>query len=290
MRYSSIATGFFLLTAIAPAAIVLPTSYSLSLPARPIGEAIATLQGVGGKGTGTIIEARGIILTSEHVIRFARRGQVSVRTADGETYFGVVRFVDRQRDLALVEILSDRRFATLPLGDARTLAVGQRVYTLEDPFASTALISGRIREIAPDGNLFTDLALSPGDSGSPLLNEAGEIIGVNRAVVRTQDNTSYGLAVNVATVKTFLANLPEAEVASDRPLGIVLSPNSLTIQKIAPESLAARWGLQPGDILVGLNNRPLNSLAQLEALRERTDEALLIIRRRNALTRLRIYF
>ena len=262
-----------------------------------ISAAVVTLQGVGGKGTGAIIEAEGLVLTSEHVIRKVRDGQVSLLTEQGLRYPGKVIAVDRDRDLALIKILSNQTFTALPLADGKSLEIGEAVYALGDPFASLqTLIAGQLEQIKPTSYLATNLALSSGDSGGPLINAQGELIGVNRAVINLEGET-WGLATPVQVVREFLEQARSGDFssqsASESPravnLGITLVPGTLEIMKVEPESLAAKWGLRAGDELVGYNYRRLESLEGLkDFLATEPSEVLLFLRRNRHLVRLRV--
>lgn len=264
-----------------------------------ISDAVVTLFGVGGKGTGTIVFPEGVVLTSEHVVRSARRGQVSVRLADGSSHPGRTIAVEPETDLALVQILANRRFATLPLNTSDDARVGQPVYALDRPFESlSALTSGTLRHIADDGQLFTDIVFSPGDSGGPLLDARGRVIGVNKAIVHFQDGSdrTWGLAVNIAIVRDFVARAranPDGPLAPTPPpfsgLGVTVEAGTTIVASIEPGSLADRWGLQPGDRLVAANNKLLESLEELnDFLRSRPPEAILTIERGDRFARLRI--
>jgi len=276
--------------AIAQVVAVGPVIAQLVAPA----ESIVTLFALGGRGTGSIVDASGLVLTSEHVIRRARRGQVSVRLADGQSYPARVVAVDRAADLAAVQILAERRFAALPLA-AGELAIGQTAYALDRPFESaTVTIRGTLQRLAPHGNLYTDLALSPSDSGGPLLDMRGQLIGVNKAVfVVGSTGTTYGIATDIATIRDFLARAAAGTAAPfDAPtpeLGITVVPGTLEIAAVAPNSLAAGWGLQPGDRLAGLNQRPLSDLSELDrAIAAQPSELLLTVARGGYLAQLYI--
>lgn len=272
---------------------------SESLPFN-ISDAVVTLQGAGGKGTGSIIEASGIVLTSEHIISDAQGGQVSILTADGVQYPGKVIAVDRDRDLALIQILSRQTFSTLPLADGEEINTEERVYALADPFLSLEnLTSGKLKKITRATSLYSTILLSPGDSGGPLLNGKGEIIGVNRAFIRFQNaegNSTWGLSTHINSVHNFLENARSSRVSSasengnqTQKLGITVAPNTLEIIQIEPDSLADEWGLKIGDELVGFNHRPIEELGTLqEFLEKNPSEVLLFLRRNNYLVRLRM--
>lgn len=262
--------------------------------------AVVTLYGAGGKGTGSIIKASGLVLTSAHIITDAHGRKVSVVMKDGTQYPGKVIVTDQERDLALVKILSRHTFSTLPLADGNSLSKGETVYALADPFASLAdFTSGKLRKIKATQNIYTDIVLSPGDSGGPLLNPRGEIIGINRATLsfqRSNQQTIWGLATHIAVVHQFLqqaqsqnnTQAQEATTANRVNLGITVAPDTLKITKIKPNSLADQWGLQPGDQLVAYNYQHLDSLEPLkEFLATNPSEVLLFLRRNDYLVRVR---
>ena len=264
-----------------------------------VSAAIVTLQGVGGKGTGIIIKASGVVLTSQHVINNAKDGQVSILTYDGVQYPGKVIAVDSQQDLALIQILSRETFSTLPLAEGNDLKVGETVYALDDPFTSLEkFTTGQLQKIEAESRVYSDILLSPGDSGGPLLNEAGKLIGINRAIVRFQSREqpeTFGLATHISTIRDFIENPsrqapPPQETAkvSDVNLGVTVQPKTLEITEIEPNSLADQWGLKTGDQIVGYNYRRLDNLDALKAfLATNPDEILLFVRRNDYLVRLR---
>lgn len=266
-----------------------------------ISDAVVILQGAGGKGTGSIIEASGIVLTSEHIISDAQGGQVSILTNDGTQYPGKVIAVDRDQDLALIQILSRRTFSTLPLAEGDEINTEERVYALAEPFLSLEnLTTGKLKKVTRATSLYSTILLSPGDSGGPLLNTEGEIIGVNRAIISFQNaegNSTWGLSTHINAVHNFLENAQSSLVSSPsenrenqtQKLGITVAPNSLEIIKIEPDSLADEWGLKLGDELVGFNHRRLEELGTLqEFLDKNPSEILLFLRRNDYLVRLRM--
>jgi len=264
-----------------------------------ISKAIVTLQGVGGKGTGVVIKATGIVLTSQHVINNAKDGQVSILTYNGVQYPGKVIAVDSQQDLALIQILSRESFSTLPLAQGSALKVGETVYALDDPFTSLEkFTTGQLEKIEAESRLYSNISLSPGDSGGPLLNVQGELIGINRAIVRFQSREqpqTFGLATHISTIRDFIEN-PSRQASpvettakvSDINLGIIAQPDTLEITQIEPNSLADQWGLKTGDQIVGYNYRRIDNLDSLKAfLATNPDEILLFVRRNGYLVRLR---
>ncbi len=246
-------------------------------------KAVVSIRSRGGTGTGAIIDPRGLIVTNNHVVQGSE--QVQVRTADGRTYTGTVRSVDARNDLATVEIRADRPLPSLSIsrGSAR---VGQRVYAIGNPFGlDRTLTVGILSRIAADGDLQTDAALNPGNSGGPLLNSEGELIGVNKAILGSRyGNSGIGFATAVAPLRQLLASstAAPARVAAApsqrarRGLGVILDAATLTVLEVQPGSPAARSGLLPGDQLLGINDFNLQNSAQLQQILQRNPSTLLL--------------
>jgi S1-C subfamily serine protease len=267
--------------------------------------AVVTLRTGSGSGSGSIIDSSGLVITNEHVVR-SSNGTVEVRTANGRTYLGDVIAIDRRNDLALVRLRTNDRLPTIPLANANGIAVGQRVFAIGAPFGlSGTLTTGILSRIDPrTGDLQTDAVLNPGNSGGPLLNSRGEMIGVNKAIRLTPSggNSGISFATSVLAARTFIAqNANRPPIASaprpddDRPtgprLGITVNTETLMIESVQPNSLASRNGLRPGDRLVGLNGRRLYSVMQLvEYLDSRPRTAVLTVQRGRQIGNLRLVF
>lgn len=253
-------------------------------------------------GSGSIISPEGLVLTNEHVIRGARNGVVNVRTASGNTYRGQVIASDRRNDLALVQLQTQDRLPTLRLADADGIRVGQQVYAIGSPYGlSGTFTTGILSRIAENGDLQTDASLNPGNSGGPLLNSRGELIGVNKAILSPNrvSNTGIGFATSALVAKNFIT---QARTRTSNPpianqslppaprLGIVLD-SGLTIRQVQRGSLAANIGLRPGDRLLGVNGRRLRSATELQAfLDQRPSSAILTVGRNRRLANVRVNF
>lgn len=270
---------------------------------RRANPAVVTIQTGVSYGSGSIIDPSGLVITNEHVVRYSN-GTVRVITTDGRRYVGQVIAIDRRNDLALVRLQTTDRLPTIPLADSSGIAVGQRVFAIGAPFGlSGTLTTGILSRINPrNGDLQTDAVLNPGNSGGPLLNSRGELIGVNKAirVTPTGANTGISFATSVLVVRQFVAenaNRPPIASAPSVPsgrghrLGVVVNTETLVIEVVQPNSIASSYGLRPGDRLVGLNGRRLNSLEELiEYLDSRPPMALLTISRSNRIGNLLIQF
>ena len=159
-------------------------------------------------GTGCIIDSKGIILTSSHVIDSATNIQVTMST--GEVFKGeTLSLLGKDKDLALIKISPKRQLPTLNLGDSEKVKVGQRVLAIGNPFGfNGTLTTGIVSRIDYTKNkIQTDAAINPGNSGGPILNIHGEVIGISQSIYNPDNNISnigIGFAVPVNEAKNFI--------------------------------------------------------------------------------------
>ena len=283
---------------------------------RSANPAVVTIKTTSSTGSGSLISPEGLVITNEHVIRDAKNGNVRIINNDGKTYNGQVLTVDRKNDLALVRILSSDRFPTLAFADRNNILVGQKVFAIGSPFGlSGTLTTGILSRVAINGDLQTDARLNPGNSGGPLLNSRGEIIGVNKAILSPngRSNSGIGFAINAAIAKEFItrsaaltqpnvansqtkvlpqiATAPSIALAERLQLGVMLNPVNFTIYEVRPNSLASRMGLQKGDRLVSLNGTPISDPKQIiDYLAQRPAIAHLSVSRSTGITNYQIKF
>jgi len=171
-----------------------------------------------GSGSGSIIDARGHVLTNNHVIRDAKKLEVTL--ADGSKWPATLVGTDPDNDLAVIKIDAPAdKLKPLPLGDSQKLQVGQKVLAIGNPFGlgltlTTGIISSLGRNIRSEvGTMIedlvqTDASINPGNSGGPLLNSEGEIIGINTAIVSpTGVSVGIGFAIPVNTAKRIIPQL-----------------------------------------------------------------------------------
>jgi serine protease Do len=265
-------------------------------------KAVVSVGTRGVVGAGAIVDERGLVITNNHVVRGNR--VVQVKTSTGSTYRGNVVAIDRRNDLALVQIQPQEKLPVIQLAQM-SAKVGQRVYAIGNPFGlDRTLTVGTLSRIAPNGDLQTDAALNPGNSGGPLLNSAGELLGINKAILSPSGGSSgIGFATSIAPVQRLLAGTPdrtENNIAATAPaptqpqkrptLGLTIEAQSLTVLEVQPGSVAERSGLQPGDQLLRVNNYPLKNPELLQqALEEQQPLVLTVLRdRRVGLIRVRL--
>ena len=192
--------------------------YKLASPA------VVSIQSRSGNGSGSIIDAKGLVLTNAHVVRGAN--VVNVILSDKREFRGVVIASSSNPDLALIR-LDDviTNLPTVPIAPSGAVQVGQRAFAIGNPFGRFAgtLTTGIISRIDRDRKLLqTDAALNPGNSGGPLLNSRGELVGVNTAIFTSNSSSSgIGLAIEVDTVKQFIA------LNASRQEPIAITPRSV---------------------------------------------------------------
>lgn len=172
----------------------------------------------GSSGSGSIIDARGYILTNNHVVEKAYK--VNITFASGETSEGEVIGSDPENDLAVIKFdPKGHRVITIPFGSSAELRVGQKVLAIGNPFAfertlTTGIISGLGRPLKNDKGIVlrdliqTDASINPGNSGGPLLNTRGELIGVNTMIYTPSGGSvGIGFAVPVDTAGRVVPDL-----------------------------------------------------------------------------------
>lgn len=266
---------------------------------------VVTISTGRGSGSGTIVSPDGLILTNEHVVRSARGGVVSVSTTTGKRYTGQAIATDPRNDLALVRLNTSDRFPTIRLANTGTIQVGARVFAIGSPFGlSGTLTTGILSRISPTGDLQTDAALNPGNSGGPLLNSRGELIGINKAILSPGGggNTGIGFATSVTVAKEFIeqnrnrsAPNPGTTALTPSPstplLGVTLDARTLLILGVQPGSLAANLGLRPGDRLIAIDGRRLRGIQDLQAfLASRPRTAIFTVARNRRLANVQVNF
>jgi S1-C subfamily serine protease len=241
-----------------------------------------------GSGSGFIITPDGYIVTNSHVVHGA--ANVRVTLADGRTYPATVSGDDPDSDLAVIRI-SAPELQHIRFGDSNRLRVGQIAVAIGNPLGfqqtvTAGVISALGRSMrAQSGRMMdnivqTDAALNPGNSGGPLLNSRGEVIGVNTAIIASAQGICFAIASNTAEfVAAWL--IKEGRIRRAwlgihgqtapvhpriaRHLGLK-TPQGVLVLQAETDSPAARAGLREGDLLIGFKGRPVTSLDDLQRL------------------------
>jgi serine protease Do len=221
----------------------------------------------GGAGSGIVLSDDGTIATNAHVVTSP---EIQVQLWDGFTVRGILRTRDTHADLALISV-SAAGLHPARLGDSNTLRVGQIVVAVGNPFGFLGAVSagiihgiGQVRGLGSMTYIQSDLQLAPGNSGGPLCDAAGELIGVNAMV-----SGRMGLSIPVDRLKRFAAG-----EESRAMMGIVVHPArivvngrrqlGLVVMEVAEQSPAEHAALLPGDILIGVSEEPITSALDLE--------------------------
>ncbi|WP_457573771.1 S1C family serine protease [Desulfolithobacter sp.] len=254
-----------------------------------------------GTGSGFIWDNEGRIVTNFHVIKDANR--IEVTLADHSTWKAVLVGAAPDRDLAVLQISAPpSKLIPIPIGESHNLLVGQKVFAIGNPFGldqtlTTGVVSALGREITSVTGrtihdvIQTDAAINPGNSGGPLLDSAGRLIGVNTAIYSPSGASSgIGFAVPVDEVNKVVPQVIRTGRMIRPGLGVALANPRLTrsivdkgllIMKVMPGSNADKAGLRGtrqvrggfvlGDIIVGINGRPVNDYNSLRDELERYD-------------------
>ena len=162
-------------------------------------------------GTGCIIDSKGLILTSRHVVDGA--DDIEITLNDGNKYKAkIVAVMGESNDLALLKISPSKQLQPIKLGDSTKIKVGQRVLAIGNPFGfNGTLTTGIVSRIDYNRNkIQTDAAINPGSSGGPLLNSNGEVIGINQSIYNPDNNKSnigIGFAVPINSARRFISRV-----------------------------------------------------------------------------------
>ena len=247
-----------------------------------------------GLGSGFILDKSGLVLTNAHVVDKADR--VTVRLKDGRTFDGKVQGIDEVTDLAVVKINAGNDLPVAPLGSSSNVQVGDWAIAVGNPLGfdntvTLGIVSTLKRSSAQVGItdkrlefIQTDAAINPGNSGGPLLNGAGEVIGINTAI--RADAMGIGFAIPIDKAKAIAAQLQREGKVAHPYLGVQMvsltpelakqnntDPNSpiqipevngVLVMRVVPNSPAASAGIRRGDVIVQIDGQAITTAEQLQ--------------------------
>ncbi len=233
------------------------------------------------EGTGFVYDTKGNIVTNDHVISGA--SSLSVKFSDGSTYKATVVGEDPDTDLAVVHVDAPAsKLVPLTLGDSSKVAVGDGVVAIGNPFGldntvTSGIVSAVNREItSPDnapieGAIQTDAAINHGNSGGPLLNLKGQVIGVTSQIQSDSGgNDGVGFAVPSNTVRTIATQLISDGKVQHALLGVQVKTasngNGVAVASVQTGSAASDAGLKTGDVITAVNGTNVTSAEQLRAI------------------------
>lgn len=244
-------------------------------------------------GSGFIIDESGVVITNNHVIEEA--DEITVRLKDDEEYEAEVIGRDPLSDIALLRIkpINGEKFPFVKLGDSDNDRIGDWVMAIGNPFGfggsvSAGIISARGRVLNQQDVEYiqTDAPINRGNSGGPLFNMDGDVIGVNTAIVSpTGGNVGIGFAIPSNDVKRVAAELQQHGKVRRGWLGVGIQPmtrdhaealgieffRGAIINRVEPDSPAADGGVQVGDIIVEWDGKPVEGSNSLSRLVKRTE-------------------
>lgn len=246
-----------------------------------------------GSGSGFIITPDGYIVTNSHVVHGAK--DIRVALADGRTYSAATAGDDPDSDLAVIRINAPE-LEHIRFGDSSRLRVGQIAVAIGSPLGfqqtvTAGVVSALGRAMrAQSGRMMenivqTDAALNPGNSGGPLLNSQGEVIGVNTAIIPSAQGICFAIASNTAEVvaawlikegrirRAWLGVQGQTAPVHRRiarHLGLKTA-HGVLILNVESDSPAAQAGLREGDLLVGFKDQTVASLEDLQRLLVRSE-------------------
>ncbi len=246
-----------------------------------------------GMGSGVIIDPNGLVLTNEHVVRDADEIKVLVYDKNGEKteYNGRVVGKDARTDIAVVRIKASHKLPFAALGNSENVRVGDWAIAIGSPFAlsqtfTVGVISAARQSLAIEDREYrnliqTDAAINRGNSGGPLLNIRGEVVGINTAIYApTGVFAGIGFAVPINQAKSILDELVEKGHVIRGWLGVELSHEispamvkafglkdnkGALVNSVLPGSPAEKAGLKRGDVILSFDGKPVESSDTLQA-------------------------
>ncbi len=238
-----------------------------------------------GQGSGFIISSDGLVLTNAHVVREAK--QVTVKLSDRREYAAKVLGSDAATDVAVLKI-DAKGLPTVTLGDSRGLQVGDPVLAIGSPFgfeqtATQGIVSAKGRSLPGDSYvpfIQTDAAVNPGNSGGPLFDGSGRVVGINAQIYSRSggfQGLAFAIPIDVALrIKDQIVSHGHVDHAR---LGVTLQdlsaplaesfglkvPDGALVSSVAPDSAAAKAGLKAGDVITAYDGKPVQTAGDLSS-------------------------
>jgi serine protease Do len=237
---------------------------------------------VNGMGTGVVIDPRGYIITNQHVVEDVNT--IRVRLADGTTLSAKVLARDLENDLALLKVDPEKPLPVVPLGTASDLMVGETVVAIGNAYGYEHTVSVGVvsavgrdvvlnKEVSYKQLIQTDASINPGNSGGPLLNINGELIGLNVAIRAGAQGIGFAIPVD-SMIRSATAMMESRRDGG--PAGLALKDEvhaghddgswqrNVIVERVEAGGLAAKAGLQRGDVIAKVGDQPVASSLDVE--------------------------
>ncbi len=232
-------------------------------------------------GSGVIISEDGDIITNNHVV--ADADEIIVKLSDHHEYKGKILGTDDKLDIAVIKINPQRKLHHATLGDSDRIRVGDWVMAIGNPFGlertvTAGIISAKGRVIGSgpyDDFLQTDASINPGNSGGPLINEKGEVIGINTAIIASGQGIGFAIPINMA--KAILPLLKEGKKVTRGYLGVnaqlvtaelaksfgLEEASGALVAEVYKGSPAEKAGMKVGDIILEFDGKSVHEVSEL---------------------------
>jgi putative serine protease PepD len=281
------ATGTSSATAASATPLVSPGGSAPSLDVAAVLNAVegavvdiqSTGPGFSGQGSGFIYTSDGLVLTNNHVVEGATRVTVTM-TTDRTGRAATVVGTDPAKDIAVLRLASTDGIKVAALGQSSDLRVGEDVVAIGnalalrgDPSVTRGIVSAVDRSIGDlTGLIQTDAAINSGNSGGPLVNAAGQVIGINTAIAVENNAQNIGFAIPIDAAKTVADRIVKGTKSS--PVGFLgvstmdsdSGTTGATVAEVSAGSPAAAAGIRVGDVIVAIDGKSVSGAASLGEL------------------------
>lgn len=236
-------------------------------------------------GSGFIVSADGYIVTNNHVVAGADIIRINLEGATGQSESLIAKLIgsDEETDLALLKVESSKPLPFLRFGDSDKAQVGEWLLAIGNPFGldhtvTAGILSAKGRNIRSgpfDNFLQTDASINPGNSGGPLLNMAGEVIGINTAIIASGQGIGFAIPSNMAAQITeelkggnkvrrgwIGVTIQDVDENAAKALGMKKA-HGVLIGNVMPGEPAAKGGMKAGDVVIAINGKDVDDSAAL---------------------------
>ena len=242
-------------------------------------------------GSGFIIDEKGIVVTNNHVIQGAE--DIFVRVDGNKDFKAKVIGSDSGMDLAVLQIESDEKFKPVKFGDSNSTRIGDWVIAIGNPFGlggtvTAGIISARNRSIGLsryEDFIQTDASINQGNSGGPLFNMDGEVVGINTAILGQSGSIGIGFAIPSNSAKKVINQLIEFGETKRGWLGVRIQfvseeiaevekldrPRGALVASVAENSPSDKAGIKAGDIILEFDGQPIDQMKELPKIVAETD-------------------